>query len=128
MKLEERLRVSAMHTAAIAAAALVLWASELGFRASVWPVLFAALISMAICLLFWAQGGGRLSRARSRGGSTSRASRSISQISRNRSAVTESSSPSGSASSQSWWYQPDYVSLSTEMMIPMIAAAATNSR
>lgn len=63
MKLEERLRVSAMHTAAIAAAALVLWASELGFRALLWPVLFAALISMAICLLFWAQGRGRLRRA-----------------------------------------------------------------
>ena len=63
MRLEERLKVSAMHTVAIAAAALLLWASELGFRALLWPVLLAALISMAICLLFWAQGRGRLRRA-----------------------------------------------------------------
>ena len=63
--MKERLRVSVMHTAAIAAAALVLWASEAGsdFQTLVWPVLFAALISMAICLLFWAQGRGRLRRA-----------------------------------------------------------------
>ncbi len=63
--MKERLRVSVMHTAAIAAAALALWVSEAGsgFQALAWPVLFAALISMAICLLFWAQGKGIFKRA-----------------------------------------------------------------
>ena len=61
MKLEERLGISALHTAAIVIAGLALWVTGagLGFPALLWPVLVAGLISLAINLLFWTQGRDR---------------------------------------------------------------------
>ncbi len=69
--MEERFRVSALHTAAIVAAASALWVLEalrppetgFDFRALLGPVLGAALISMAISLLFQAQRRERPRRA-----------------------------------------------------------------
>ena len=61
---EERLRVSMLHTAAIAAFAVVLWLLEalsppetgFEFRRLLAPVLAVAFASSGISLLFWAQG------------------------------------------------------------------------
>ena len=59
--MEERLSISALHTAAIVMAGLALWVTGagLGFPALLWPVLVTGLVSLAINLLFWTQGRDR---------------------------------------------------------------------